>query len=146
MLFCIYHSRFGTMQMTEKNPNQLTVVGAFERNYEAKNYLQALRPLFEQHKPWSKRRERWRRTSGNLTAVSALVRPDFEKGAPKPSRMVLLFEGGLKNDSVPLNTAPTRASCCRTSSPRLCRCCREEPSFNFCIWYVELLGIDYNDL
>lgn len=49
------------MQMTEKNPNQLTVVGAFERNYEAKNYLQALRPLFEQHKPWSKRRERWRR-------------------------------------------------------------------------------------
>ncbi|KAL9707771.1 hypothetical protein quinque_011289 [Culex quinquefasciatus] len=63
--------------MTEKNPNQLTVVGAFERNYEANNYLQALRPLFEQHKPWSKRRERWRRTSGNLTAVSALVRPDF---------------------------------------------------------------------
>uniref|UniRef100_A0A8D8HNA7 Muskelin n=2 Tax=Culex pipiens TaxID=7175 RepID=A0A8D8HNA7_CULPI len=67
-------------------------------------------------------------------------------GGLEEERMVLLFEGGLKNDSVP-ETFPLKH---RTNSGELLPIKFIQivpllswgPSFNFCIWYVELLGIE----
>ncbi|XP_053684609.1 muskelin isoform X1 [Sabethes cyaneus] len=67
-------------------------------------------------------------------------------GGLEEERMVLLFEGGLKNDSVPetfnLKHRTSSGELLPIKFIKIVPLLSWGPSFNFCIWYVELLGIE----
>uniref|UniRef100_A0AAG5D179 Muskelin N-terminal domain-containing protein n=1 Tax=Anopheles atroparvus TaxID=41427 RepID=A0AAG5D179_ANOAO len=67
-------------------------------------------------------------------------------GGLEEERMVLLFEGGLRNDSVPetfnLKHRTNSGELLPIKFVQIVPLLSWGPSFNFCIWYVELLGIE----
>nr|XP_040229116.2 muskelin isoform X1 [Anopheles coluzzii] len=67
-------------------------------------------------------------------------------GGLEEERMVLLFEGGLRNDSVPetfnLKHRTNSGELLPIKFIQIVPLLSWGPSFNFCIWYVELLGIE----
>ncbi|XP_058054979.1 muskelin isoform X2 [Anopheles bellator] len=67
-------------------------------------------------------------------------------GGLEEDRMMLLFEGGLKNDSVPeifnLKHRTNSGELLPIKFIQIVPLLSWGPSFNFCIWYVELLGIE----
>uniref|UniRef100_A0A182NNJ1 F5/8 type C domain-containing protein n=1 Tax=Anopheles dirus TaxID=7168 RepID=A0A182NNJ1_9DIPT len=67
-------------------------------------------------------------------------------GGLEEERMVLLFEGGLQNDSVPetfnLKHRTNSGELLPIKYVQIVPLLSWGPSFNFCIWYVELLGIE----
>ncbi|XP_052862317.1 muskelin isoform X4 [Anopheles cruzii] len=67
-------------------------------------------------------------------------------GGLEEDRMMLLFEGGLKNDSVPeifnLKHRTNSGELLPIKFVQIVPLLSWGPSFNFCIWYVELLGIE----
>ncbi|XP_058830933.1 muskelin isoform X1 [Topomyia yanbarensis] len=67
-------------------------------------------------------------------------------GGLEEERMVLLFEGGLKNDSVPetfnLKHRTNSGELLPIKFVQIVPLLSWGPSFNFCIWYIELLGIE----
>ncbi|XP_055628729.1 muskelin isoform X2 [Toxorhynchites rutilus septentrionalis] len=67
-------------------------------------------------------------------------------GGLDDARMVLLYEGGLKNDSIPetfnLKHRTDSGELLPIKYIQICPLLSWGPSFNFCIWYVELLGIE----
>ncbi|XP_053672386.1 muskelin [Anopheles nili] len=67
-------------------------------------------------------------------------------GGLEEESMVLLFEGGLRNDSVPetfnLKHRTNSGELLPIKFIQIVPLLSWGPSFNFCIWYVELLGIE----
>nr|XP_029713847.1 muskelin isoform X1 [Aedes albopictus] len=67
-------------------------------------------------------------------------------GGLEEDRMTQLFEGGLKNDSVPetfnLKHRTNSGELLPIKFLQIVPLLSWGPSFNFCIWYVELLGIE----
>ncbi|XP_058125711.1 muskelin isoform X3 [Anopheles ziemanni] len=67
-------------------------------------------------------------------------------GGLEEERMVLLFEGGLRNDAVPetfnLKHRTNSGELLPIKFVQIVPLLSWGPSFNFCIWYVELLGIE----
>jgi muskelin len=67
-------------------------------------------------------------------------------GGLEEDHMVLLFEGGLKNDSVPevfdLRHKTNAGEFLPVKFVQIMPLLSWGPSFNFSIWYVELLGVD----
>ncbi|XP_049295999.1 muskelin isoform X2 [Anopheles funestus] len=67
-------------------------------------------------------------------------------GGLEEERMVLLFEGGLRNDCVPetfnLKHRTNSGELLPIKFIQIVPLLSWGPSFNFCIWYVELLGIE----
>jgi muskelin len=67
-------------------------------------------------------------------------------GGLEEDHMVLLFEGGLKNDSVPevfdLRHKTNTGEFLPVKFVQIMPLLSWGPSFNFSIWYVELLGVD----
>uniref|UniRef100_A0A2M4BCX4 Putative muskelin n=2 Tax=Anopheles marajoara TaxID=58244 RepID=A0A2M4BCX4_9DIPT len=67
-------------------------------------------------------------------------------GGLEEDRMMLLFEGGLRNDSIPetfnLKHRTNSGELLPIKYIQIVPLLSWGPSFNFCIWYVELLGIE----
>ncbi|XP_062544151.1 muskelin isoform X2 [Armigeres subalbatus] len=67
-------------------------------------------------------------------------------GGLEEDRMLQLFEGGLKNDSIPetfnLKHRTDSGELLPIKFIQIVPLLSWGPSFNFCIWYVELLGIE----